>query len=83
MLLKVCELKFSEMLLDFFFFNSKIIHFAARSCTILPSFVGLKFLVHNGKDYLPVHVTEEMIGHKLGEFAFTRKRFTYRFTKAK
>jgi ribosomal protein S19 len=55
----------------------------ARSCTILPSFVGLKFLVHNGKDYLPVHVTEEMIGHKLGEFAFTRKRFTYRFTKAK
>jgi ribosomal protein S19 len=39
--------------------------------------------VHNGKDYLPVHVTEEMIGHKLGEFAFTRKRFTYRFTKAK
>ncbi|CEP15503.1 hypothetical protein [Parasitella parasitica] len=44
---------------------------------------GLKFLVHNGKDYLPVHVTEEMIGHKLGEFAFTRKRFSYRFTKAK
>ncbi|CAO3638396.1 unnamed protein product [Cunninghamella echinulata] len=39
--------------------------------------------VHNGKDYLPVHVTEEMIGHKLGEFAFTRKQFTYQFTKAK
>lgn len=79
--LKVCELKYSEMLLELF--NSKIVHFIARSCTILPSFVGLKFLVHNGKDYLPVHVTEEMIGHKLGEFAFTRKRFTYRFTKAK
>ncbi|KAL9546133.1 hypothetical protein MBANPS3_006814 [Mucor bainieri] len=62
---------------------SSFITNTARSCTILPSFVGLKFLVHNGKDYLPVHVTEEMIGHKLGEFAFTRKRFTYRFTKAK
>lgn len=55
----------------------------ARSCTILPSFVGLKFLVHNGKDYMPVMITEEMIGHKLGEFSFTRKRFNYRFTKAK
>ena len=32
---------------------------------------------------MPVHITEEMIGHKLGEFSFTRKRFTYRFTKAK
>ncbi|KAI8987836.1 hypothetical protein BDF20DRAFT_852475 [Mycotypha africana] len=55
----------------------------ARSCTILPSFVGLKFLVHNGKEYMPVLVTEEMIGHKLGEFSFTRKRFNYRFTKNK
>ncbi|CAO3682050.1 unnamed protein product [Umbelopsis vinacea] len=55
----------------------------ARSCTILPSFVGLKFLIHNGKDYIPVNVTEDMIGHKLGEFAPTRKRFSYRFTKAK
>src|SRR4051812_41369684 len=55
----------------------------ARACTILPTFVGLNFLVHNGKDYIPVNVTEEMVGHKLGEFAPTRKRFTYRFTKAK
>ncbi|CAG8730594.1 1189_t:CDS:2, partial [Dentiscutata erythropus] len=38
----------------------------ARSCTILPIFVGLKFLVHNGKDYIPVTITEEMVGHKLG-----------------
>ncbi|CAG8738969.1 13759_t:CDS:2, partial [Gigaspora rosea] len=37
----------------------------ARSCTILPIFVGLKFLVHNGKDYIPVTITEEMVGHKL------------------
>jgi len=35
-------------------------------------------MVHNGKDYIPVTVTEEMVGHKLGEFSPTRKRFTYR-----
>ncbi|KAK9764973.1 ribosomal protein S19/S15 [Basidiobolus meristosporus CBS 931.73] len=55
----------------------------ARACTILPSFVGVKFLVHNGKDFLPVKVTEEMVGHKLGEFSHTRKRFSYRQTKNK
>jgi ribosomal protein S19 len=35
-------------------------------------------MVHNGKDYLPVTVTEDMVGHKLGEFSVTRKRFSYR-----
>jgi small subunit ribosomal protein S19 len=44
----------------------------ARACTILPTFVGHTFLVHNGRKFLPVYVTERMIGHKLGEFAFTR-----------
>ncbi|KAF5353261.1 hypothetical protein D9756_007978 [Leucocoprinus leucothites] len=53
----------------------------ARSCTILPSFVGVKFMVHNGKDYLPVTVTQDMVGHKLGEFAHTKKRFTYKASK--
>src|SRR5690606_39082604 len=52
-----------------------------RSCTVIPAFVGIRFLVHNGKDYVPVTITEEMIGHKLGEFAPTRKRFSYRQTK--
>ncbi|KDQ16908.1 hypothetical protein BOTBODRAFT_219544 [Botryobasidium botryosum FD-172 SS1] len=55
----------------------------ARACTILPNFVGIKFQVYNGKQYLPVTVTEEMIGHKLGEFSPTRKRFTFRQTKNK
>ncbi|CAG8680450.1 7587_t:CDS:2, partial [Funneliformis caledonium] len=55
----------------------------ARSCTVLPSFVGLKFLVHNGKDYIPVNITEEMVGHKLGEFSPTRKKFSFRKTKNK
>ncbi|KAK6350503.1 mitochondrial ribosomal small subunit component [Orbilia javanica] len=45
----------------------------ARSCTILPNFVGLNFLVHNGKTYVPVHITEDMVGYKLGEFSPTRK----------
>ncbi|KAL7278540.1 hypothetical protein ACG7TL_007539 [Trametes sanguinea] len=61
----------------------------ARSCTILPNFIGpylspsLRFMVHNGKDYVPVTVTQDMVGHKLGEFAITRKRFTYKATKNK
>jgi len=44
----------------------------ARACTIVPAFVGHTFLVHNGHKFLPVYITERMIGHKLGEFAFTR-----------
>ena len=44
----------------------------ARACTIVPEFVGLTFMVHNGKTHLKVFVTEDMVGHKLGEFAPTR-----------
>ena len=44
----------------------------SRRSTITPDFVGLNFLVHNGKSFLPVYVTENMVGHKLGEFAPTR-----------
>jgi small subunit ribosomal protein S19 len=44
----------------------------ARSCTIIPEFVGHTFMVHNGKQHLKVFVTEDMVGHKLGEFAPTR-----------
>lgn len=44
----------------------------ARACTIVPEFVGHTFMVHNGKQHLKVLVTEEMVGHKLGEFAPTR-----------
>ncbi|KAK7056207.1 mitochondrial ribosomal small subunit component [Paramarasmius palmivorus] len=49
----------------------------ARSCTVLPNFVGVKFLVHNGKDYIPVLITPEMVGHKLGEFSHTKKPLRY------
>src|SRR4051794_40443344 len=44
----------------------------ARPCTIVPEFVGMTFMVHNGKQHLKVFVTEDMVGHKLGEFAPTR-----------
>jgi small subunit ribosomal protein S19 len=44
----------------------------ARACTIIPDFVGHTFMVHNGKQFLKVFVTEEMVGHKLGEFSLTR-----------
>ena len=44
----------------------------ARSSTIAPEFVGHTFLVHNGRTHMNVYVTEEMVGHKLGEFAPTR-----------
>ena len=44
----------------------------ARACTIVPEFVGVTFLVHNGKHHMKVFVTEDMVGHKLGEFSPTR-----------
>jgi small subunit ribosomal protein S19 len=44
----------------------------SRRCTITPDFVGVTFAVHNGNKFIPVYVTEFMVGHKLGEFAPTR-----------
>ncbi|MBD3245327.1 MAG: 30S ribosomal protein S19 [Candidatus Moranbacteria bacterium] len=45
----------------------------ARDCTIIPEMIGYKFEVHNGKEFIEVSVSEEMVGHKLGEFSYTRK----------
>jgi len=44
----------------------------ARKCTIIPEFVGYTFMVHNGKIFNKVYVTEDMVGHRLGEFSPTR-----------
>ena len=44
----------------------------ARACTVVPEFVGMSFLVHNGKIFNKVTITEDMVGHKLGEFSVTR-----------
>ncbi len=49
--------------------SKKVIKTWSRRSTILPEFVGLTFAVHNGKKFVPVFVTENMVGHKLGEFA--------------
>ncbi len=45
----------------------------SRRSTIFPDFVGHTLAVHNGKDFIPVYITEDMVGHKLGEFSQTRK----------
>ena len=52
--------------------GSKVIKTWSRRSTITPDFIGLTFAVHNGKKFIPVFVTEEMVGHKLGEFSPTR-----------
>jgi small subunit ribosomal protein S19 len=52
--------------------DKKVIKTWSRRSTILPETVGLTFAVHNGRKFVPVYVTENMIGHKLGEFAPTR-----------
>ena len=53
--------------------NKGIIKTWARNSDIPPEFVGFTFAVHNGKDFIPVYITDQMVGHKLGEFSFTRK----------
>jgi len=53
--------------------KKEVIKTWSRRSTIYPEFIGHTFAVHNGKEFIPVYVTEEMVGHKLGEFALTRK----------
>lgn len=52
--------------------SSRVIKTWSRRSAIIPEMIGLTFAVHNGKQFVPVYVTEQMIGHKLGEFAPTR-----------
>ena len=53
--------------------KKEVIKTWSRRSTIFPDFIGHTFAVHNGKEHIPVYVTEDMVGHKLGEFAPTRK----------
>ena len=53
--------------------KKEVIKTWSRRSTIYPNFIGHTFAVHNGKEFIPVYVTEDMVGHKLGEFALTRK----------
>lgn len=57
--------------------SRKIIKTWSRRSMILPEFVGLTFAVHNGKKFMPVFVTEDMVGHKLGEFSPTRTFYSH------
>ncbi len=66
--------------------DRKVVKTWSRRSTILPEMVGLTFAVHNGKKFIPVFVTETMVGHKLGEFAPTRTYYGHaadKKTKAK
>jgi small subunit ribosomal protein S19 len=66
--------------------DHKVVKTWSRRSTILPEMVGLTFAVHNGKKFIPVFVTENMVGHKLGEFAPTRTYYGHaadKKTKAK
>ena len=55
--------------------NKKPIKTWSRHSTIIPDFIGHSFMIHNGKSFIPITVSEEMVGHKLGEFAPTRNFF--------
>ena len=55
--------------------RNEVIKTWSRRSTILPEFIGLSFAVHNGKKFIPVNVTEDVVGHKLGEFSPTRTFF--------
>ena len=53
--------------------KKEVIKTWSRRSTIYPDFIGHTIAVHNGKEFIPVYITEDMVGHKLGEFAQTRK----------
>ncbi len=53
--------------------STEVIKTWSRACTITPEMVGFTFGVHNGKDFIPVKIAEDMVGHKLGEFSPTTK----------
>jgi small subunit ribosomal protein S19 len=61
--------------------NKKRIKTTSRNSVVLPFLIGRTVQVHNGKFFIPVNITEEMIGHKLGEFTLTRLRHVYKKKK--
>ncbi len=63
--------------------NNAPIRVYARSCTIVPEFIGRTFDVHNGRVFIKVYVTEDMVGHKMGEFSPTRSFRSHTAREAK
>lgn len=68
-----CDLKLLKKIKDLKLGDKRIIKTWSRRSTIFPEMVGFTIGVHNGKEHIPVFITEEMVGHKLGEFSLTRK----------
>ena len=63
--------------------DKSVIKTWVRACTIVPEMVGFTFGVHNGKEHIPVYITEEMVGHRLGEFVPTRNFHGHRAPTAR
>lgn len=61
--------------------EKKNILICSRNLIITPSLLGLNVLIHNGKNLLKIKIIDDMIGHKFGEFAFTKKKFSYKKKK--
>ncbi|MGX7576947.1 30S ribosomal protein S19 [Candidatus Vidania fulgoroideorum] len=68
-----CNYKLLKKINNFYKGKINIIKTWSRSSVILPRFIGLVIYVHNGKNHIAVNINEDMVGHKLGEFSFTRK----------
>lgn len=58
--------------------NEQNAFISSRSSEIVPAFLGLNFKIYNGKNYVELTVTDDMIGHKFGEFSFTRSKFLFK-----
>lgn len=63
--------------------KKKVIKIWSRASTILPIFVGKKVQIYNGKRFVPKIISENMIGHKFGEFSFSRQNYSFKKTKIK
>lgn len=73
----------NKNLLDTILVEENNIITKSRNSTIIPCFVGLQFIIHNGKTFNRIKITEKLIGYKLGEFVPTRKKFTFKKKKKK
>ena len=73
---------FSDISLDIYNLNRQQKVWSRRS-VILPQFIGKQFMIHNGKNFIPLKVTPDMVGHKMGEFATTRKKAIHKVKNKK
>lgn len=63
--------------------KKKSLPIISRDSTIIPKFIGVKFNVHNGKTFVEIPISKEMVGHKFGEFSLTRGKFSFKKKKKK